>query len=597
MTLSPVPDLKSRRQWVAASLVLWAVSCACLLLVRHVDLGHVLGDPDDALRLSMVRDLAHGQGWFDQKLTRLQPPMGLFMHWSRLVDGGEAGLYQLLALVLPADQAELGMRISWPLLWLLPTIASVLAIARRLAGGKAVFLTAISVAMSVGMSGQFTPGRIDHHNVQIACCLMAFAAAVQAPSLWAAIICGLASALGLAVGLEALPFHALIGAALGLAWAFDRQSGRNVTAYGLALGLGALALCALQTPPQRWFLPVCDALALNLVAGLAVAGAGLAALGRFGARLSLPTRLVMLAGIGFAAGATYLGLDPVCVKGPLAELDPELQRVWQAHVSEMEPWLQLARHEPAGALAFGAPVVCGLLGWLWMGRLRANRTDLTWLLSGLMLIGATALTWEAIRSAEYAVWMAAPLIGAALAGVAASSVMSRMIPAALAVVVINIAPGWITAALVPQKPDGPTARPGMAPVIAGLDPCVDTVALKPLAALPSGPVLSETDEGPYILAETRDSAIAAPYHRMTFGMKQARAMLGATPAAAEGEVRALGVRYVANCPSHAAQSDRWSLPATGLQAALDHGRIPAWLEPITPASAWLQIYRVRPPTR
>jgi len=594
MTLSPVPDLKSRGQLALVAMGVWVIAAVSLLVAHRADLNHALGDPDDALRLSMVRDLVGGQGWFDQKLARMQPPLGLYMHWSRLVDGGEAGLIWLFSLILPHNQAEMAMRITWPLLWLAPATTSVLLVARRLAGGRAVFLTAVSVALSVGMSGQFVPGRIDHHNVQIACCLMAFAAAVQAPSVMSMIACALATALGLAVGLEALPFHAAIGAALGLAWAFGRNDGRTSLAYGAALALGAVGLAALQTPPGRWLTPVCDALAINLVAGLAVAGLGLALAAWLCERLGRAARIALLAVIRVAAALVYLGLFPVCVGGPLAQLDPELKRVWQAHVSEMAPWPHLVRTDPAAAFAFGAPVISGLLGWLWLGRRAERRAQFSWLLTGALLLAGAAMTWTAIRSAEYAVWFSAPMIGAAVASAAATSFASRMIPAALLLIAINVLPGWAISAMADPKAGTPvkSSMSKTAPVD-GLDPCIDAAAMQPLARLPTGLVLSEIDQGPYILATTRDSTLEAPYHRMTWGIKASRAAYAATPAAAEAKVRALGVTYILNCPSHVTQSDRWSLPRTGLQFALDHGQIPAWLEPLSAPDAPLQIYRVR----
>ena len=174
---------------------------------------------------------------------------------------------------------------TWPVLWVLPLTVAVLLIARRLGGGRAVFLAMVSAALSFHASGEFAPGRVDHHGVQITCCLLALAAATQVSAVSWAVVCGLASALGLAVGLEALPFLALIGVAMGWWWAFRLTSGRVLAAYGAALGLGILALHALQTPPDRWLLPVCDALAINLVAGLAVAGAGLGAAAALGGRL------------------------------------------------------------------------------------------------------------------------------------------------------------------------------------------------------------------------------------------------------------------------------------------------------------------------
>ena len=60
------------------------------------------------------------------------------------------------------------MRAWWPLLWLLPTIAGMAAIAWRIAGREAAMVALLLALAGVPAYQQFTPGRIDHHNVQIA---------------------------------------------------------------------------------------------------------------------------------------------------------------------------------------------------------------------------------------------------------------------------------------------------------------------------------------------------------------------------------------------------------------------------------------------
>ena len=65
-------------------LLIWAVTVATYLLDRpgaDQDLS-----TDDAMRLVQVRDLLAGQGWFDLTQYRLNPPDGVAMHWSRLID-------------------------------------------------------------------------------------------------------------------------------------------------------------------------------------------------------------------------------------------------------------------------------------------------------------------------------------------------------------------------------------------------------------------------------------------------------------------------------------------------------------------------------
>src|SRR6185312_14768517 len=91
MQLSPSPDLRSSRRLVATAAI--ATLCVLAMLVWQVHrIAGALGDTDDAMRLVMVRDLLAGRGWYDQVIWRLQPPHGVLLHWSRLVDGGIAAL-------------------------------------------------------------------------------------------------------------------------------------------------------------------------------------------------------------------------------------------------------------------------------------------------------------------------------------------------------------------------------------------------------------------------------------------------------------------------------------------------------------------------
>ena len=101
--------------------------------------------------------------------SRLQPPGGVDMHWSRLIDAGLAGLFTFFHLFADQADAERLMRAWWPLLWLLPDHGghdrNCVADRRPRSGdgGAAVFHD-----LAIPAYQQFTPGRIDHHNVQIA---------------------------------------------------------------------------------------------------------------------------------------------------------------------------------------------------------------------------------------------------------------------------------------------------------------------------------------------------------------------------------------------------------------------------------------------
>ena len=75
MKLSSVPDFASNRRLALAALAV-TLFAATGLILQFSHLAKTLGDPDDALRLVLVRDLMAGRGWYDQLVTRLQPPLG-----------------------------------------------------------------------------------------------------------------------------------------------------------------------------------------------------------------------------------------------------------------------------------------------------------------------------------------------------------------------------------------------------------------------------------------------------------------------------------------------------------------------------------------
>ena len=95
---------------------------------------------------------------------------------------------------------------------------------------------------------------------------------------------GAASALTLAIGLEMLPYVAVIGAVIALQWAVTGKNGRAVAAYG-----ATLAVMPADLYRARRLAGGFDGLRLALLRlhdPARVAGFGLAGLGCFGERLA-----------------------------------------------------------------------------------------------------------------------------------------------------------------------------------------------------------------------------------------------------------------------------------------------------------------------
>jgi hypothetical protein len=586
VTPTPLPDWKSRRALIVLALGVTLVVAVKLWLHKAPLLDVRLGDSDDAMRLVLVRDLLAGRGWFDQHLMRLQPPQGVYLHWSRLLDGALAGYDSFLRAVLSPQAAERAMRATWPMLWLFPTITAGLVIVRRIGGALALTAGALLFLLCSDGYGQFAPGRIDHHNVQIALCVIAAAGAVWAAESWiAAAIAGAATGLGLAIGIEGLFLYATLGAGMALGLVFGKLNARAVTAYGLALAGAAAAAFLAQTPPTRWGVSVCDALGLNLTAGLILAGLGLA-----GVALATRNRAPLVRGIaagavGLVAAGVFLALDPRCAGGPVAAVDPSIRGIWLATIDEMRPLSFLLAHDFARGAALAAPAVLGLVAWAWIGRRRAGRT-FEWALMGACLVVAAAAMAAANRMGSYVVWFAVPPIAAAATELALAYGRGLLISgAALSVLFAPPAMAWTATTIAHEL--GPHA--GKGPASRFVDQaCLDVSAFRTLAKAPPGLVLASPNLGPFILAETPHSVLAAPYHRMAWGIVLAHDLLGLHPDEAEDAVRAAKIDYVAACASGGSAS------GSSLQARLAARAAPAWLEPLSPPSDALQVYRVRP---
>jgi len=583
-TLSPSPDLSSTRTLALAAL---AVSVGVWFsLCWHAKTLNGLGDTDDAMRLVLVRDLMAGRGWYDQVIHRLAPPQGVYLHWSRLLDGGIAGLIGVLRLFVSRSEAELAARYLWPLVWVFPGVVAALALARNLGARAAVFLTAPLMVLDMQLYRQFTPGRIDHHNIQIVMTVVALACATarNQRTLWA-VAGGASAALGLAIGLEALPLQALIGASYGLAFIRDPEAGQPAAAYGLALAAAGVTFFAIQTAPWRWGLSFCDALALNLVAALVVAGAGLAATGAIARRTPMWGRIAMLGLVGSAAGAAYLAFDPQCIRGPFAAMDPAVRPFWFDRVQEVQPLPIMLGLERAPAVMAICMMVLSLGAGAYLAVRNRCAASTSALLIGGCLVVACITAYFAWRMQDYVFWIGMPALGAAFSYIALHRLRDLMVPSFAAAILLapasigNMADAAVQATSRRSTPQA--AGPGLR--------CFAVRGYRALAALPPGLVLASQDLAPFMLALTPQFAIAAPYHRMSQQILAVHEALDAPPAQAEARVRALRADYIVDCPPYPLMVGPKSFAST-----LRKGVIPAWLEPLSGPKDVLKIYRVRP---
>jgi hypothetical protein len=259
------------RWWLLA---FWLIAAIALIQQKWPAIHwFALTDTDDNMRISQVRALIGGQGWYDLRQYKLDPPGGASIHWTRLVDLPIAGIILALKPLFGGVIAEKAAVTIAPLLALGAALYGLSLAARRLVSPRsyplavAIVLCAPSVAMTMWM-----PLRIDHHGWQLAMLILAVAGCADPERRRGGVTVGLATAASFSIGLELMPHMAIAGAVIVLRWALDRAEAERLRAYGVALAGGsALGFLLFASYDNRQ--PVCDVLSPVYLSAVLAAGA------------------------------------------------------------------------------------------------------------------------------------------------------------------------------------------------------------------------------------------------------------------------------------------------------------------------------------
>lgn len=589
----PMPTNALRAPHLAAVLgAAWLAIVLQLLWADWAGTATTLGDTDDAMRLVQVRAFLAGQGWFDLREMRLEPPGGYESHWSRLIDAGLAGVFLFFRLFADPELAERLMRTAWPVLWLLPTLVGVAAIAYRLGGRDAALICLLLAAAGLPAAQQFKPGRIDHHNVQIATAVLVVAATVWSDrNRFAAVFAGVASGFALAIGLESLPILLACGAGLALRFALrGEETARALRGYGLALA-AATALAFFSTVgPDHWSRAVCDTLALNSGLAVGLGGLALAAATLVPGRRGAPQRISAVAAAGALTVAVFLVSEPRCLQGPFALIDPAVRPLWLDHVREALPWRTALRTMPQTALALAAFPFVASLAAAAVARRAFGAGDAAASLAVAAFAVALLTTLGAIKAYPYAAWLGMPLVATALPPLFAAMRVEAF--PARAAAALFLAPSVVSLSAVMAAE---AAGFGETPEAAEAARCFDTSSYAALAGLRPGLVAAAPDDGPFLLALTPHSVLAAPYHRLSRGIVAAHDSFAKPPEAARDVVSGAGIDYLVTCGTGKPVGLRASERDASLWGRLAVGEVPGWLErvPLPPDQPFVA-YRVKP---
>jgi len=383
------------RRWKWVVLVAWLLFCAWYIFNRQTEIRwFALGDTDDNMRMMQVRGLLGGQGWFDLRQYRLNPPVGANIHWSRLVDLPIAGLILLLRPLIGGAAAERWAVGIAPLLPYLLLIFSTSLTVRRLIDPRAYPLAIAALIYAGSTNGMFMPERIDHHGWQLAFLALSVSAVADPRRIRGGLTLGLAAALSLAIGLEMLIYLVILAAAMVLFWIVERGERERLGGYAVALGGGtAVAFLLFASYANRT--AVCDALSPVWLSDALLGGAllyGLAWLSPGDWR----RRLALAAAAGLLVAVFHAGMWPHCLTR-LEGVSPEVDRLWLSHVREARP---VYRHGAQIAALILALPITGGLGWLlmmWWNR--ADREKLRRVIAAALPgLAATALLFWQTRT-------------------------------------------------------------------------------------------------------------------------------------------------------------------------------------------------------
>jgi hypothetical protein len=130
--------------------------------------------------------------------------------------------------------------------------------------------------------------------------------------------------------------------------------------------------------------------------------------------------------------------------------------------------------------------------------------------------------------------------------------------------------------------------------------CVANASYTPLAKLQPGLVIADARYGPYLLALTPHSVMAAPYHRLSTGIAVAHGVFASPPDDAKAIVNAARLvggggrqpTYVMVCGPRPPDGLTESARGRSLWAGLQAGTVPNWLEPVGEKGAFA-VYRVK----
>jgi hypothetical protein len=575
--------------------VVWIICCALLLAVAWPSIIALkASDPDDYMRLVQVRDWLGGQGWFDVRQYRMNPPHGGDMHWSRLVDVPIAGFLWLFRLILPEALASAAAMTAVPLLQMLLAMTLLHRLMRVMGQNEKTALIAPALLLLFPLlTTNFMPLRIDHHGWQAILALACFAA-LRRRDWRGAALAGVLAAIWLQISLEGLALVCGLCGLLALRYLIRRET--SLVWFLASLSVASALLFGLTRPLSSLAFPQCDMLGYPHIAAFATGAGLLALLQKMSKQSQWPLRMAALGVAGVGAVALLIPTLGACAIDPFHGMDGVVRRWWFDYVAEGLPIHKQAPQTILMLLWTLALVPLGLRAALQScaAKYRADWAELA-AFAGMAALLSLAIMRVGLAAQMLCVPLSAMLIARYFSRARAVENAPLRIIATLACVLmltpsLGSAVGRVFERM--MSASGKT-NPVMAKQVAkagGVGGC----DLASLAKLPRGLIFTNLNLGPEILVRTPHSVVASGYHRNGAKIREVIEAFSGDPTKAEAIIRANHAQYVVFCT----MDGEAGVFATRRKDNLTHlfvsgAPLPVWLVPMRGFDGALRVFAVR----
>jgi len=581
--------LEAKPNWMPRLWQIWIVASILLLLAKLPNLLEFQAhDPDDYMRLLQVRDWFAGQGWYDTRQYRMNPPIGADIHWVRLGDLPLAAILAPMMLLLPQQMAEIVAMAIVPLLLLLVAMLLSRRLMIDLQMTRAQQVAGLILLPTLPLlSSNFAPLRVDYHGLQ-AIFGLAIAVLLLRGSAKSVLVAGFAAAVWLTLSLEGLVV--VIGAGGWLAWQFLCHKVHDHVPYFAGLATGAILLTTIFRPLADFVQPYCDVLSLPHIAAFGMSASMFLIIRFFRWHDKFLHRLIALVSVATCAGLLiYLPLGK-CALSPLANIDPLARAVFFDVFLEASPFYK--QPLSVAVMTLYTPILIVVGGYLAIRGESNLDSRNKWITAMVLALIASGVSLLVVRAGVVAQLLALPFY---------AKLMMEWLPFARAITKTLPRISATLACLALISPVFPTAiasafdKPQQTELAAA--PFLDENAncnFEALRRLPPSKLFTTIAIGPRLLAITNHTVVAGTYHRNDSEIRDVILAMSGPIERAPAILHRYQADYVVICRGDVEVGYLAAISQVGLIRQMLQGRPSPVLQRVLGFGDSLLVYRVLP---